>query len=371
MITRQDGVVRGEIENVVRFVDSEDHFDNALCRLLGLQREEAEHFVVRWLEISAGSYPAQGSLSLTDILKDLSAAWSSVSPRCSPTREVAPTGIALAGQSLLPDRVWAPAIADADEFMMVGTSAEPFAHAWLVHAATGERATAPHYEEDYFEGDVERVGYGSYGDQAAWRIEKGRRQARQVRAVMEWAGAASSGCRVLDVGCGYGYFRSGVAELGWAHDGLEVSDFAAAASREMFGFDTQVGELADVRRPPTGYDVIVMWDFIEHVADPDRALSMARALLCEGGFLFIRTPNLLAAEATVFGSDYHSLKLEHLHMFSPSSLAGALVAAGLEPVLTETEAHLLRGFVGPRIAELAATQRGSDFFAAARRIAQP
>lgn len=367
-ITRRDGLVRGECGGLVRFVDTEEHFDTALCRLLGLEQYAADRFVLRWLEISSESGSKDAPVPLDVILSEIAAAWSSVSSRVDASRALPGEEITLAGQSLSADHLWASAIADADDFMMVGTAAAPFSHAWLVHAETGKRAGTPLYEEDYFEGEIERVGYGSYAEQAGWRIEKGRRQTRQVQAVMRWVDLQPTRCRILDVGCGYGYFRHGVDELGWLHDGLEVSDFAAVASREMFGFDTQVGELSDVRRPSAGYDVIVMWDFIEHVADPDASLGIARDLLRDGGLLFIRTPNLLAAERIVFGSDYHSLKLEHLHMFAPSSLAAALVAAGLEPVVTETEAHLLRGFLGARTAELAAMQRGSDFFVAARRV---
>ena len=369
MITRRDGLIRGEVAGSVHFLDSEEHFDNGLCRLLGLSQEEGEAFVVRWLEFRSGSGLAQDVAPLAEVLEALSGAWSSLSTRVTPTRTIPLESTTLAGQQLIPSRVWAAAIADANDFMMVGPSVAPFPHAWLVDAATGQRAAAPLYEEDYFEGGIERVGYGSYANQAGWRIEKGRRQARHVSAVLKWTGYSPSSPLLLDVGCGYGYFRNAVGELGWSHHGLEVSDFAARASREMFGFDTQVGQLVDVPRPPNGYDAIVMWDFIEHLDDPDATLRTAHGLLCDRGLLFIRTPNLLAAEAMVFGSDYHSLKLEHLHMFSAGSLAAALVAAGLAPVVLETESHLLQGFLGSRTAELSATQQGSDFFVAAERVA--
>ncbi len=80
----------------------------------------------------------------------------------------------------------------------------------------------------------------------------------------------------------------------------------------------------------------------------------------------IRTPSLDAAELKVFGSDYHSFKLEHLHVFSPESLAFMLSAAGLSPSFMTTESHMLRGFLGDRTSVLGASLQGSDIFCAAQ-----
>ena len=109
-----------------------------------------------------------------------------------------------------------------------------------------------------------------------------------------------------------------------------------------------------------------MWDFIEHVEDPIANLDIARELLVNGGLLFIRTPNLNAIEFEVFGSAYHSLKREHLNLFSAKSLSRCMTSSGLIPVMTLSESHLLSGFVRSEVPTWASTLRGSDLFAVGR-----
>jgi 2-polyprenyl-3-methyl-5-hydroxy-6-metoxy-1,4-benzoquinol methylase len=131
---------------------------------------------------------------------------------------------------------------------------------------------------------------------------------------------------------------------------------------------THVGSLESMVYTGATFDIITMWDFLEHVDDPTAVLTSVRHALNGSGTLFVRTPNLAAAELGVFGNDYHSLKREHLHMFSPGSLAETLLASGFRPTFLTSESHLLQGFLGDRVARLAAEQRGSDLLAAAVKL---
>ena len=357
-----------EIDGVVYFDDDVEHITQAFYRLMQMDDRSGRAFIARACDLAARrcGIPFR-DMGLADAIAVLSDAWSDHDLVLGDGVPNDAESLSLGGFNLRAETLWSPAIADAHDHLMVG-SLDPLPHAWLVDRAHGRRPHAPEYEEEYFEGAVERVGYGSYAEQGGWRMEKSRRQVRQVRASMAFAGVDSApGTRCLDVGCGYGYFRAAAGEVGWHHDGLEVSHFAAEIGHEMFGFQTFVGEMGDLLSSrPELYDVIVMWDFIEHVRDPDEVVRLARALLAPGGFVFVRTPSLMAVEREVFGSDYHSLKLEHLHVFSPESLARTLGRAGVEPVVLTTESHLLQGFLGSRVRELAVTNRGSDIFCGGR-----
>lgn len=350
--------VRLQIDGRPFFSDSVDHWRNAFVRLLDLTEESAIEFVER-AAIERTKDPR------SDLIAILARSWitslgGSVAqpPAALPwltTRNDSP--------SWLTDRV-----RDSSEFGIAYD--ETASHAWLADRSTGSPATVEEveYEEEYFEGGLAEVGYGSYLAQSAWRLEKGARQCREIAALRQYSGLSTSGLSVLDIGSGYGFFRKACADLGWSSDGIEVSRHAASVCSQLFGLDTHVTELDDFVQQNVGrYDIVVMWDFIEHVERPIEALKLAGTALGIGGSLFIRTPNLRAKEFTIFGSDYHSLKREHLNLFSPQSLGYATSLAGLTPSVSLTSSHLLSGFVEAETATWAVNLEGSDILAVAHK----
>jgi len=314
---------RGEI----RYEDTEDHFRNAVLRLLNLSEEQFRE----WLALAER---AEGS----DLLTRLAAGWAMFKPLARPEGIPADGPVAGGGRLLHPaiaeSPAWGVAVSDTTR------------HGRLVRW-DGQRFVGEHeppvYEEEYFEGDkLSAGGYGDYTAQAGWRLEKAHRQVREMR---ELTGIASG--RVLDIGCGYGYFRVALAQAGYEHDGLEVSAFARAVAKETYGYETYGGFLDDHWQGwGERYDAIVLFDLIEHLADPEAFMQQVHHCLRPGGVVGIKTPNILCPEAQVFGPWYHSLKREHLQFFSDASLTACAATASLQPAALGSISHLLSGFVG-------------------------
>ena len=200
-------------------------------------------------------------------------------------------------------------------------------------------------------------------------MEKSYRLLRKIVAIIEFAGVdLAERPRVLDVGSGYGFFRKALNEKGWLHDGIELSSLAIGLAKSLFGFNTYHGVLESVKLGMKGqYDIVTLFDIIEHVLDPEAFLREIGDCLIPGGICIIRTPNIDALELDVFEHHYHSFKREHLQYFSSRSLCRMLLNERFKPLFITTESHLLQGFFGYELAYFSNLLKGSDILCVAQK----
>jgi len=124
--------------------------------------------------------------------------------------------------------------------------------------------------------------------------------------------------RVLDIGCGLGFFLSGIDES-WEKYGIEMSDFAISHACE-WGRVVK-GPIEDACYPAASFDVVVMHHVIEHIEDPDQTIAEVRRILRPGGHLVLGTPDFDSACARRFGPRYRLLHDQtHVSLFSNESL---------------------------------------------------
>ncbi len=143
---------------------------------------------------------------------------------------------------------------------------------------------------------------------------------------------------LLDIGCAFGDFLVFARSQGWDVSGVEIAPRLAEAARER-GFTVYEGDLDSLGLPPATYDVVTMWDVIEHLDNPSGFLKTIRPLLKSGGLLFFHTGN---ARFQIFKSRVLSqlfpnrgpflIPYQHLYHFDPASARAILHATGYEPV---------------------------------------
>lgn len=134
---------------------------------------------------------------------------------------------------------------------------------------------------------------------------------------------------LLDIGCATGLFLDGMRRRGnWELLGLEPSAPAAEAARRL-GLRVITGTLEETDFPTGHFDVVTLWDVIEHLHDPAGALRRIARILKPGGILVIRTPNFDSWEARLFGRYWAGLEPpRHLFVFTPQTLGAMLAQAG-------------------------------------------
>ncbi|MBN1918068.1 MAG: class I SAM-dependent methyltransferase [Verrucomicrobia bacterium] len=124
-----------------------------------------------------------------------------------------------------------------------------------------------------------------------------------------------NGARVLDVGCGWGTLLKCVERLGAAVVGVDLDPDAVSFARDTLGvLNVSVGTLENVPCGPA-FDVVCMFDFIEHPLDPLEQLEQAVALLAPRGVLAIWTPNASVAHSEEVPAAFR-VDLEHMQYLS-------------------------------------------------------
>ncbi|WP_296714966.1 class I SAM-dependent methyltransferase [Rhodoblastus sp.] len=126
-----------------------------------------------------------------------------------------------------------------------------------------------------------------------------------------------AGCRVLDIACGEGYGAELMSRWGARHViGLDCSAEAIAAARKRFGgegreFRVGNAELADeLLKDELPFDVIVSFETIEHLRDPERFLTSIAHLRGQNTVIAISCPN----DETIIGDS--APNLHHLHRYT-------------------------------------------------------
>ena len=148
--------------------------------------------------------------------------------------------------------------------------------------------------------------------------------------------------RLLDAGCGLGYFLSHlVAYPDWEAWGTEISPAAVDFARDTLDLGRIVeADLARADFPDRHFDLITLWDVLEHLPDPRPVLANLRAWLKDDGWIFIHTPNisiqLPKARLKKFfarGRPGHYLEAtDHRHHYSPVTLRRLVEMLDLEMV---------------------------------------
>ena len=131
---------------------------------------------------------------------------------------------------------------------------------------------------------------------------------------------------LLDIGAGAGIFAEVAAGHNW---NVTAVDPALDLNRlENYPRINAIkGTTAQI--PETElFDVVTMWDVIEHTANPVELIHDAKEYLKEGGWLVLETGNYRSAERVRGGTSHWIYQLDHRWYFSPKTLERLLSSIG-------------------------------------------
>lgn len=115
------------------------------------------------------------------------------------------------------------------------------------------------------------------------------------------------GRNVLDAACGEGYGSAMLAAAGATSVvGIDIDEATVAHARDAHGVDAHHGDVSHLPFAAATFDLVVSFETIEHVAEPELALDEFRRVLSPGGILVVSTPN---ADEYLEDNPYHQREL--------------------------------------------------------------
>ena len=135
---------------------------------------------------------------------------------------------------------------------------------------------------------------------------------------------------LLDVGAATGIFLDLARKRGWDPEGVEPSAWAVQIAKDKYGLTLMEGSLETAELRGESYTAISLIDFIEHISQPNLALTKIREALVPGGTLCLVTPDIQSLAAKAMGKGWWHFRPGHLAYFSKKSLHALLERSGFQ-----------------------------------------
>ena len=144
--------------------------------------------------------------------------------------------------------------------------------------------------------------------------------------------------RSLDVGCGSGFVLEAAEEMGWEAYGLDLNQSAIAEANRR-GLKAYPEKLETLTASRFGlFDVVTMYDVLEHSYSPRAMVIAATELLKQDGLIVIYVPNWNSMARHLLGVDtFWIWGIFHLTYFTLETLTRLTDECGLETVEYDTQ----------------------------------
>ena len=176
---------------------------------------------------------------------------------------------------------------------------------------------------------------------------------KSIAAITRRLGYQPKGKKLLDIGCAGGAFPVAARTAGFDAQGIEPSRWLSDYGRRTYNIDIRQGILERDTFPKNSFDVISLWDVIEHVPEPHEILTTIHGLLGPQGYLWVNYPDIGSVVAKVLGWKWPFWLSVHLHYYVRATMQRQLERAGFEVQYIEPHWQQLQfGYVLQRASAL-------------------
>jgi len=138
---------------------------------------------------------------------------------------------------------------------------------------------------------------------------------------------------LLEIGCAYGFFLDVVKDNFACAQGIDISEDGVRYAGEELKLKVQLGDFVDKDFGDLKFDVVCMWDTIEHLMSPHDYIEKIGRHTDSGALLAITTGDIESLNARVKKDRWRLIHPPtHIHYFSRNSLAKLLDKHGFDVV---------------------------------------
>lgn len=192
----------------------------------------------------------------------------------------------------------------------------------FLNFAPTEKFITDYYAEDFFNDSGTKHGFSNYKKEAD-NIKKTFRERTVLLKKYKNSGT------LLDIGCAMGTFMEMAAES-WDVYGIEISSYASKIAKEK-KLKVFNGRLQNAPYINSKFDIVTLWDTIEHLNDPLETVQFIGKMLKPGGIIALTTPDVGSAVARISGKYWHLYNIpQHLSYFSKNTIGDLLNKGGFK-----------------------------------------
>jgi len=138
--------------------------------------------------------------------------------------------------------------------------------------------------------------------------------------------------KVLDVGTAGGSFLKVAKDNGWEVKGVEPNKWLCNWGQQNYGIKIEQGVLTKELFEGEKFDVITLWDVLEHVPDPNQTLEIVHSLLKDDGLLIVNYPDYNSSVGKVLGNRWMFWLSVHLFYYTKKTIVQQLRMQSFEVI---------------------------------------
>lgn len=138
--------------------------------------------------------------------------------------------------------------------------------------------------------------------------------------------------KLFDLGAGWGHFMLAAKELGYDIYGVEIAEQPYLYCKNDLNLPVDHIDFFELDTTKHQFDLIPMWDVLEHIDNADVFLQKCNALTTMGGYLFLQVPQIDSYFAKKYKDDWKMMGLDHVNYFSKKTITQILERNGYEVV---------------------------------------
>ncbi|MDI1353520.1 MAG: class I SAM-dependent methyltransferase [bacterium] len=188
-----------------------------------------------------------------------------------------------------------------------------------------------HFIPSYYRKKIEYTQYKNADVTAAVRAGNNWVKIQRHKLRFKFIQKFKKGGKLFDLGAGWGHFMLAGKELGYEVYGVEISEQPYLYCVNDLKLPVDHINFFDMDESKK-FDIITMWDVLEHIDKADEFLAKCAKLTLPGGYLFLQVPQIDSYFAKRHKDDWKMMGLDHVNYFGKETITRILANNGYEVV---------------------------------------